>query len=346
MDYGKGEAKPAARAEVRGVWAAMTTPFDDSGGVDFDALASDTRYLIEELEVDGLFCAGVMAEFWALSNDERRRVVETVVAEAAGRCRIIAHTGHHSAREAIELTHHAESVGADFAVLINPYYPRAEEPGLYDWFAEVTAAVDIGIWLFDTSYAGFGLSIDLIDALADIENVCGIKVGHDHERFLEVLDRVGDRIVASEPNESKWLENLLEHDVQVFMSSSAPYMFQDSGRQRMREYTLAALSGDRALAQQISSELEPLRAIAERYVTGPWRRDRIQPIAAIKQWSSLVGLAGGPVRAPLRALPEEQRDALTTELVGTGLVASGLVGSGFVGSTSGAPGPVTTPLTR
>ncbi|MHB1987801.1 MAG: dihydrodipicolinate synthase family protein [Acidimicrobiales bacterium] len=320
MDYARGEAKPAAREQVRGIWAAMTTPFDDQGHLDLPALRRDTSYLVEDLEIDGLFCAGVMAEFWALSNEERRSVVETVVDEAAGRCRVIAHTGHHSAREAIELTKHAEDAGADFAVLINPYYPRVNEAGLYDWFAEVSTAVDIGLWLFDTSYAGYGLSLELIEALADLDNICGIKVGHDHERFLEILGRVGGRIIASEPNEAKWLENMLEHGVEVFMSSAAPYLFQSVAHKPMRQYTLAALAGDPGLAEAISSSLEPVRAVSERFVTGPWRRDKLQPIAAIKEWSALLGMSGGPVRAPLRGLSSEEAGALLADLEQTGLV--------------------------
>lgn len=321
MNYNKTQAKQAAREHVHGVWAAMTTPFDEAGDLDVGALRRDTEYLVEDIRVDGIFCGGVMGEFWALSGDERRSVVETVVGAVDGRCGVIAHTGHHSARDAIELTQHAASAGADFAVLINPYYPRVDERGLYDWFAEVSAAVDIGLWLFDTSYSGYGLSLDLIDALADIENVCGIKVGHDHERFIDILRRVGDRLVASEPNESRWLENLLDHKVQVFMSSAAPYLYQSAERQPMREYTLAALEGDRDRAEEISAGLEPLRLLSERFVTGPWRRDHLQPIAAIKEWSSVMGLTGGQVRPPLSDLRTEEKAALVAELAKARLVS-------------------------
>lgn len=325
MDYARGEAKDAARQQIRGVWAAMTTPFDSSGAVDLDALRRDTAYLVEDLQIDGLFCAGVMAEFWALTVEERRSIVETVLDAAGGRCRVIAHTGHHSAREAIALTRHAEEAGADFAVLVNPYYPRVAESGLHAWFAEVSAAVDIGLWLFDTSYSGYGLSVDLIDALADLDNVCGIKVGHDHERFLEILRRVGDRLVASEPNESRWLENLLDHDMQVFMSSAAPYLYQTPRHKPMLDYTRAALAGDRDLAEAISDSLQPARAVSERFVTGPWRKERLHPIAAIKCWSALLGMAGGNVRSPLPELGEDDQTALATAVADAGLRASGIL---------------------
>jgi 4-hydroxy-tetrahydrodipicolinate synthase len=58
--------------------------------------------------------------------------------------------------------------------------------------------VNIGIWLFDTRFAGPSLSLPLIDRPAGTENVCGIKVGRDHERYLEVLRRVGDRVLAAD----------------------------------------------------------------------------------------------------------------------------------------------------
>ena len=106
-------------------------------------------------------------------------------------------------------------------MVINPYYPPADDDGLYDWFAYLCRNVNIGIWLLDTRFAGVSLSLPLIDRLADIENVCGIKVGRDHERYLEVLRRVGDRVLVCEPNEGTWLENMRDHGQRVFMSSAA-----------------------------------------------------------------------------------------------------------------------------
>jgi 4-hydroxy-tetrahydrodipicolinate synthase len=256
VDYARSEAKAAARERFRGLWAATTTPFDEAGQLDEGGLAADMDRLTGELGVDGVFCAGVMSEFWALSAAERHRLVTAVVAAARGKCQVIAHTGHHSVTETIELTQQAEAAGADFAVVINPYYPQADDDGLYDWFAFLCRNVNIGIWLFDTRYAGVTLSLPLIDRLAGIENVCGIKVGRDHERYLEVLRRVGDRILVGEPNEGTWLENMLKHDQRVFMSSAAPYLYQVPGWRPMREYTELALAGNAVRAAEVSGTLE------------------------------------------------------------------------------------------
>jgi len=115
MDYSKADAKQAARDCFTGLWAAVTTPFDSAGLLDETALRADLDRLTGSLGISGIFCGGVMSEFWALSGAERRQLTEVVVERARGRCPVLAHTGHHSAAETIELTRHAAAAGADFA---------------------------------------------------------------------------------------------------------------------------------------------------------------------------------------------------------------------------------------
>jgi 4-hydroxy-tetrahydrodipicolinate synthase len=319
VDYARSEAKAAARERFSGLWAATTTPFDDDGQLDTSALAADMDRLTGELGVDGVFCAGVMSEFWALSGAERRALVTAVVAAARGRCQVIAHTGHHSVTEAIELTRHAEAAGADFAVVINPYYPSADDDGLYEWFSWLCRNVSIGVWLFDTRYAGVSLSLPLIERLADIENVCGIKVGRDHDRYLEVLRCVGDRILVCEPNEGTWLENIIEHGQRVFMSSAAPYLYQVPGWRPMREYTEFALAGDTTRAAEAAATLDPVRAAAARWLHGDAARRRGSPVPYIKAWAGLLGMSGGRVRPPLTQVSAVEMDALAADLTAAGL---------------------------
>src|SRR5256885_1316114 len=254
------------------------------------------------------------AEFWALTSEERKQSVETVVEAATGRCPVLAHTGHHSALDTIDVSRHAEQVGADFTVVINPYYPAMSVDGLRAWFHQVLSSVDIGVWLFDTSFSGTTLPMELIDELADVENVCGIKVGHDHTRYLETLSRVGDRILVCEANEAMWLENMRDHGQTVYMSSAIPFLFQTKSWQPMREYTDLALSGEYEKAAEVAATLGPLRALGSKWLHGQWLRDRILPIPFIKAWSGLLGMSGGQPRVPLLGLTAEQRAELTADL--------------------------------
>jgi len=321
MDYLPSEAKQAARERFTGLWAAITTPFGAAGELDEAALRRDLDRLTGELRIDGVFCGGVMSEFWALSGAERRRLVEVVVQCCRGKCPVLAHTGHHSAAETIELTRHAARAGADFAVVINPYYPPATDEGLYRWFEQVCAGAGIGIWLFDTGYSGVALSTGLIRRLATIENVCGIKVGRPHDRYLELLAAVGDTILVCSPHEETWLENMRDHGQRVYMSSAAPYLYQTPGRQPMREYTALALGGDIARAEKVAATLDPVRAVAGKWLQG--RPRQIDNIISIKAWAGLVGMSGGAVRPPLVSHTGAELEELAADLATVGLRPAG-----------------------
>jgi 4-hydroxy-tetrahydrodipicolinate synthase len=318
-DYAKSEAKQAARERFTGLWAATTTPFAADGTLDEAALRRDLDRLTGDLRIDGVFCGGVMSEFWALSGAERRRLVEVVVDCCRGRCPVLAHTGHHSAAETIELTRHAERAGADFAVVINPYYPPASDEGLLAWYTQVCAAAGIGVWLFDTSYSGVALSGDLIARLAAIENVVGIKVGRPHARYLELLARFGDQILVCSPHEETWLENMRDHGQRVYMSSAAPYLYQTPGWQPMREYTTLALRGETAEAEEVAATLGPVRAVAGKWLRG--RPRQIDTISSIKAWAGLAGMSGGAPRPPLVRPAQAERDELAADLAAAGLLA-------------------------
>lgn len=320
MNYRKSEAKQAALEQFRGVWAAITTPFTREDKLDEAGLRMNMRHMTDALRVDGIFCAGTMGEFWALTKEERKRVVEIVVEEARGKCKVIAHTGHHSPNETVDLTRHAQEVGADFAIVINPYYPAASEDAIYEWFKVVASRVDIGIWMFDTAYAcGPNFSPHLTTRIADIENVCGIKIGRPIDHYVAVKTLCGDRIVVSHPSEADCLELMREHGQRVHMSSAAPFTLQTAAWRPMREYVELALAGRFEEAGRVSESIGDVRALAEKWLRDPWVRNKVIPIAQLKAWSEYLGLAGGHVRAPLLALSGGEREALRADLDRVGL---------------------------
>ncbi|HXF66330.1 MAG TPA: dihydrodipicolinate synthase family protein [Burkholderiales bacterium] len=321
MNYRKSEAKEAARAQFRGVWAAIPTPFTPEDRLDEAGLRRNMRRYIEELGVDGVFCAGTMGEFWALTKEERKRVVEIVVEEARGRCGVIAHTGHHSPNETVDLTRHAQQAGADFAIVINPYYPWASEDTLYEWFERVASRVEIGIWMFDTPYSGVALSPQLTARIARIENVCGIKCSRPLDHYEQARRLCGDLIVFSHPSETEFLKLVREHGMRVHMSSAAPYLLQVPGHTPLRDYAELALSGRHGEAARVREAMQPARDVHEEWMRRPWLERKIIPVHYLKAWSELLGMAGGPVRPPLPQVTDAERAALRSDLERCGLLA-------------------------
>jgi len=322
MNYRKNEAKEAARAQFRGVWAAITTPFTPDLQVDEAGLRRNMRRLTRDLRIEGVFCTGVMGEFWSLTKEERKRVVEIVVEEAKrGGCKVIAHTAHHSAHETVELTRHAEATGADFVILMNQYYPPASEQSQFEWFRFVADRVDIGLWMFDAEYSGWGMSPELTARIAEIPNVCGIKIPRPLEHYAKVQKLVGGKIVMSEPTESQWLKLMRDYGQKVFQSSPAPYLMQVPGSLPMRDYTELGLQGRFDEAEKISAPLQPLRELMHKWMRSCWVSRKLVPIAYIKAWSELLGMAGGPVRPGLPQITEAERQELRADLERTGLLA-------------------------
>ena len=323
MKYSRSEAKEAARESFKGVWAALTSPFTESGELDEDGLRRNMRYVTEELELDGVFCTGVMGEYWSLTPQEWRRSIEIVVEEARGRCLVIAHTGHGSVDETVSLTHHAQEVGADFAIMITPVYPLIKsDGGIYEYYKYVCDRVDIGVWLFDGPYAGPGLNPELAARLAEIENIVGMKQAWPLEKHDAYHRLLNDKIVLSQPGEANWLTLIRDYGQQVHMSSPNPYLLQRPGYMPMREYTALAEQGRFDEAEEVnrSEKLEALRALEQKWIRRRIPEEGILPIAWIKAWTSLLGMAAGPVRPPLENVSAEDLEQLRKELEAAGLL--------------------------
>jgi 4-hydroxy-tetrahydrodipicolinate synthase len=305
---------------MTGIWAAIPYPFDDHDGIDEDALRADIRHCIDTLGIEGFFVGGMIGEFWCLTKEERLRG-QAIACDEAGAVPVIAHTGHTSVKEALELTNAAAEAGATYAIVINPYLGAQGHPDrVRAFFAELCAGTDLGVSLFNTPAAGYSLGPQLVSELVtDNENICCIKNAQPRYHCDEVRARVGAEIVVSDPMETQWFYNHAYLGQQTFMSGPDPFLYQREGHLGMRRYTDLIDAGDREEAWQASQELEHVRRVAEKWIWGPWSRGAF-PIPALKTWMGLMGLSGGPSRPPMIPLTDAERDELAHDLRGVGLI--------------------------
>jgi len=315
-------AKALARAKVKGLWIAIPTPFTADGRhIDEDLLAESVEHYVAGLSVDGVFCGGIMGEFWALSLGERKRVHELVARQVSRRVPVMAHVGHHVFADAVELCEHAIAEGVEFGIAINPYYPpRPPAESVRAWYGAIAEASALPLFLFNTTYSGYTLSPELISELADLDAVCGIKNPQGADHLLRVHELAGDRIVVTDASERDWLDLHVEHGFQALMSTPALALYQRPGYLPVVEYTRLADAGDLPAARAISDRLGPAREAFDRWMRRPWLERRLIPIAQLKAWLGLMGLPQGPVRPPLVPLTREEEHALARELSGLGLV--------------------------
>ncbi len=112
---------PLDTAGVRGVIAALATPYNDYGGVDAEGVGRLVEHAVEG-GVHGVLVAGGAGESVFLSRGERLLVTEAAVEAAAGRAPVYAGTGAASTEETLALTRDAAGAGADAAVIVAPFY--------------------------------------------------------------------------------------------------------------------------------------------------------------------------------------------------------------------------------
>ena len=161
-------------ARIQGSMPALVTPMRD-GKVDEQAFRKFVSWQIEQGS-HGLVPCGTTGESPTLSHEEHMRVVEICVQETAGRVPVIAGAGSNSTDEAIALTKHAKSVGADAVLHVTGYYNKPSQEGQYRHFMAVADATDLPILLYNIpGRAIVDISVETMARLAQHPNIIGVK---------------------------------------------------------------------------------------------------------------------------------------------------------------------------
>ncbi len=318
--YSRSNAKSFARANLRGVWGAIPYPFTPDDTLDEPALRSNIRYYIDNRLLDGIYCGHFMSEFWALTTEERRRAAEIVVDECGDGVPVMVHVGHTSVEESVALAHHAQHIGADYLAIGNPYFMAYSDEQVYSYFRYIAERADAPILITNTGYTGITLSPELINRLADLDTIVGVKNSPRMPHTLEVLRLAGDRVLVSHPDERNFFQLMVEHGSRLYMSSASPFLIQKPGYTLIKDYYALALEGRVDEAAAVARRLDPARDVFDKWLRDPWPQRRVMPIAYLKAWSEMLGMVGGAVRLPLQQITPQEREELHQDLVNAGLL--------------------------
>ena len=181
---------------LQGVLPAVVTPFDKHEEFDEPAFRSLIDWLIDG-GITGIVPCGTTGEFSLMTQQERARVIEVCVDQVNGRIPVIAGTGDTATKLVIEATRHAKDVGADAAIIVNPYYLRPKGgKGIYDHYLNIAEAVDLPIVLYNIPQTTSQyIPWQVVEDLAEVENIVGLKDSSgDLKYMMSVLEKVGDEI--------------------------------------------------------------------------------------------------------------------------------------------------------
>jgi len=157
------------------VITAMATPFDREGRVNFPRAAELARRLVERGS-DGLVIAGTTGESPTLADEEKVALFRTIKETVGARAKVIAGTGTYNTAHSIHLTAEAEKAGADGILLVNPYYNRPSQDGLYAHFRAIADSTRLPVILYNIpGRTGVNCLPETVARLADVPNIVGIK---------------------------------------------------------------------------------------------------------------------------------------------------------------------------
>lgn len=178
-----------------GVIIAMPTPLLENEDIDSESLRKLIDHCINE-GANGIMIGGSMGEGPALSDSQKKLLVEIAVSHIANRVPLLATVSAPSTRKSIEEVKTINKSGVDFIVCTAPYYYKYPDPAsVIGHVKQLAAETQIPLIFYNASgFTGNEVNADTTDAILNIEQVAGVKDSSGNFRnFVELLRRYPDR---------------------------------------------------------------------------------------------------------------------------------------------------------
>ncbi len=286
---------------------AMVTPFTSDGAVDYPAVRRLATYLVDEQRNDGLVVSGTTGESPTTSDEEKERILGTVLEAVGDRATVVAGAGSNDTHHSVRLAKAAARVGAHGLLVVTPYYNKPPQEGLYQHFAAVADATDLPVMLYDIpGRSGVPISSTTLIRLAQ------------HERVVAVKDAKGDLFAGSQVMTATGLAFYSGDDLlnlpwlSIGAAGFVSVVGHVVGSELARMIDLYR-AGDVAEALAVHRQIAPVVDGIMMSAGGA-----IMAKAAL----GMVGMPVGPVRLPLVAATEKQNAELRACLVAGGVKLS------------------------
>lgn len=293
------DLRNATTLDLSGAWTALITPFRE-GRIDEPAL----RALVDGNiagGVSGLVACGTTAETPTLSPAESGRIIEIVIAQAAGRVPVMVGTGTNSTESTLARTREAQAAGAAAALIVMPYYNRPTQEGLYQHIRHIAERCDLPIVLYNVpGRTGSDLQAATVARLAQLPTVIGIKEASGS------LDRASEIVRLTAPDFSVLSgDDSLTLPIMSVGGRGVVSVVSNIAPRAISDLTGAALAGDYGRARTIHHEIFELCG-AMFVETNP---------VPVKAAAELLGMATSEVRLPLTSLLPESRERVFRALL-------------------------------
>jgi 4-hydroxy-tetrahydrodipicolinate synthase len=266
---------------------------------------------------------GSMGEFYAVSDDERKAVIKVVVEEVKGENVVMAGAAHAGTQETIKMCQYAQSIGADGAMVVLPYYLVPTEEGMYQHYKQVAESVDkdFGIMIYNNpGVSGSWIKPPLMAKLSKIPNIIAVKENTPYIMSYYAMQS------AVDPNDIVILCGMGEQMFSFEAVYGCPgFISNVSNFAPDLSYSIyeAATARDFNKVAEIVDSMAPYFSFVSKVTanhgphTGISERGGHMGLGVSKAAMDIVGLrvGGGEVRLPLVGLNEEEKAELRDVLI-------------------------------
>ncbi|MFZ5969116.1 MAG: 4-hydroxy-tetrahydrodipicolinate synthase [Bacillota bacterium] len=290
----------------KGIYVPLITPFNDDESIDFPSCKKVIDFVIEN-GVHGLLVGGTTGEYHVMSLEERKSLIKAGCEYAAGRVPVMAGVGCFTAKETIELANYAAECGAEFGLVLPPYYHHTTDEGVVAFYKEIAANSKVGIVIYN--YPG-ATSVDMppemIYALSQEENIVSVKESADFGHLCQVVTLTKDvdnfTVFTGE-------EHFILPTFAVGGQGAFGILINLLPKEIVELYNLA-MKNDLNAARELNSKISGIYGLMEiegNPYPGP-----------VKAGMDMIGIKGGRVRKPLTQPTDALKAKMKAELIKIG----------------------------
>lgn len=289
----------------KGCGTAIVTPFIDEEHVNFDEFRKMLEFQISE-GIDSIIVCGTTGESSTMSLEERKQTIKFAIDVVNKRVPVIAGTGANCTKSAIEMTKYAESVGADGALIVTPYYNKTTQAGLIEHYKKIASSTLLPIILYNVpGRTGVNILPETCKELSKVENIVAIKEASGNiSQVAEIADLCGKDLAIYSGNDDQIVPILSLGGLGVIsvLSNIVP--------KETHEIVYEFMNNN--ISKSLELQLKYLKLIKALFC-------EVNPIP-VKVGLNMIGFNAGTPRLPLVEMSENGKNKLNTQLLNLGLI--------------------------
>lgn len=277
-----------------GIWTPIVTPFTADGRVDHAAVAPVVDRLVAQ-KISGLIVGGTTGEYYALSNQERKDLLKTVVGLAKGRIPLMAGINATTTEESLDIGLYAKQLGYESILVAAPYYCQPTQEELLAHTLALDDAINLPAMLYNfPARTGTEMSFDYIDALKSRPNFQSIKESTGSvERMHRLINEYSEQLQVGCGMDDQILE-FFAWGARCWVGGASNFC----GAQHVALYQKCVVEKDMVAGRALAAKFLPLLALLEQ--GGKFCQ-------YVKYGCELSGLPVGNTRRPLLPLNQDEK---------------------------------------